>query len=122
MSAPRTLLIATTNPGKIAEIAALLDGLNYRVIGLKDLPEMPPDVEETGATFEENAVLKANEYHARTGLLTLADDSGLVVDALDGRPGVYSARYGGEGRTSAEQVAKEHVIKGHMVKGHVVKE
>ncbi|MDX2033053.1 MAG: RdgB/HAM1 family non-canonical purine NTP pyrophosphatase [Blastocatellia bacterium] len=105
MIVPTTLLIATTNPGKIAEIAAQLEGLNYRVIGLKDLPEMPPDVEETGATFEENAVLKADAYHAQTGLLTLADDSGLVVDALDGRPGVYSARYGGAGRTSAEQVA-----------------
>lgn len=100
-----TLLIATTNQGKVAEISALLEGLSYRVIGLKDLPEMPPDVEETGTTFEENAVLKADYYHARTGLLTLADDSGLEVDALDGRPGVYSARYGGGNLSSAAQVA-----------------
>ncbi len=105
MTTQTTLLIATTNPGKVTEIAALLDGLPYRVIGLQDLAETPPDVEETGTTFEENALLKADDYHARTGLLTLADDSGLCVDALDGRPGVYSARYGGKGRTSAEQVA-----------------
>ena len=100
----RNLLIATSNQGKVAEIASLLEGLNYRVIGFGDLPKPPPTVEETGVTFTENALLKAEQYHALTGLLTLADDSGLEVDALGGRPGVYSARYGGEGLTSAEQV------------------
>ncbi|MFN0084483.1 MAG: RdgB/HAM1 family non-canonical purine NTP pyrophosphatase [Blastocatellia bacterium] len=104
MSGPKTLLIATTNPGKVAEISALLRGMNYRVIGLADLSEIPPAVEETGATFGENAILKADYYHARTGYLTLADDSGLEVDALGGRPGVHSARYGGEDKSSAEQV------------------
>lgn len=99
-----TLLIATSNPGKVAEIASLLEGLNCRLIGLGDLPEAPPIVEETGATFAENALLKAEYYHRLTGLPTLADDSGLEVDALDGRPGVYSARYGSEGMTSAEQI------------------
>lgn len=102
-----TLLIATSNPGKVVEIASLLaasTSLNYRVIGFGDLPEVPPTVEETGATFSENALLKAEQYHAMTGLLTLADDSGLEVDALGGRPGVYSARYGGEGLTSAQQI------------------
>ncbi|HMV86760.1 MAG TPA: XTP/dITP diphosphatase [Blastocatellia bacterium] len=99
-----TLLIATSNPGKVKELAALLAGLNCRLIGLADLPETPPVVEETGMTFAENAVIKANYYHSLTGLPTLADDSGLEVDALGGRPGVYSARYGGEGLTSAEQI------------------
>jgi XTP/dITP diphosphohydrolase len=99
-----SLLIATTNPGKIAELRAMLAGSAFRVIGVDDLPERYPDVEETGATFAENALLKADFFHAQTGLLTLADDSGLAVDALDGRPGVYSARYGGKGRSSAEQI------------------
>jgi XTP/dITP diphosphohydrolase len=104
-SATPTLLIATSNKGKVAEIAALLEGSGCRTIGLEDLPEVPPPVEETGTTFVENALIKADYYHASTGLLTLADDSGLEVDALDGRPGVYSARYGGEGLSGAQQIA-----------------
>jgi XTP/dITP diphosphohydrolase len=99
------LLIATTNKGKVAEIASLLEGSGRRVIGLEDLPQVPPPVEETGTTFVENALIKADYYHAATGLLTLADDSGLEVDALDGRPGVYSARYGGEELSGAQQIA-----------------
>jgi XTP/dITP diphosphohydrolase len=99
-----TLLIATSNKGKVAEIASLLKGLDCRAIGLEDLPRIPPPVEETGTTFVENALLKADYYHAATGLLTLADDSGLEVDALESRPGVYSARYGGEGLSSAQQI------------------
>lgn len=99
-----TLLIATYNQGKVSEIAALLEGLNCRVIGFADLPEAPPQVEETGVTFAENALLKAEQYHQLTGLPTLADDSGLAVDALDGEPGVYSARYGGEGLSSVDQI------------------
>ncbi|HEY8462060.1 MAG TPA: RdgB/HAM1 family non-canonical purine NTP pyrophosphatase [Blastocatellia bacterium] len=103
--------MATSNKGKVAEIASLLKGLEgvegsgYRVIGIEDLPQAPPPVEETGTTFAENALIKADYYHAATGLLTLADDSGLEVDALDGRPGVYSARYGGENLSSAQQVS-----------------
>src|SRR5262245_55103631 len=100
-----TLLIATSNKGKVAEIASLLEGLDCRTIGLEDLPQVPPPVEETGTTFVENAIIKADYYHAGSGLLTLAEDSGLEVDALDGRPGVYSARYGGEGLSSAQQIA-----------------
>ena len=99
------LLIATSNKGKVAEIASLLEGLGCRAIGLEDLPQVPPPVEETGTTFLENALIKADYYHAASGLLTLADDSGLEVDALDGRPGVYSARYGGEGLSGAKQIA-----------------
>ncbi|HEY7181933.1 MAG TPA: non-canonical purine NTP pyrophosphatase [Blastocatellia bacterium] len=104
-SAIGALLIATSNKGKVAEIASFLEGLDCRAIGLDDLPEVPPPVEETGTTFVENALIKADYYHAATGLLTLADDSGLEVDALDGRPGVYSARYGGESLGSARQIA-----------------
>jgi XTP/dITP diphosphohydrolase len=104
-SAIPTLLIATSNKGKVAEIASLLQGLDCRAIGLEDLPQVPPPVEETGTTFVENALIKADYYHAATGLFTLADDSGLEVDALDGRPGVYSARYGGEGMSGDQQIA-----------------
>jgi XTP/dITP diphosphohydrolase len=99
-----TLLIATSNPGKVAELTDLLKGLNCRVIGLGDLPQVPPTVEETGQTFAENAMLKAEHYHRLDGLIALADDSGLEVDALGGRPGVYSARYGGGNLSSAEQI------------------
>jgi len=101
-----TLLIATTNPGKVSELAHLLTNLPYRIVGLADLPQLLPDVEETGETFQENALLKADYYFAQTGLLTLADDSGLEVTALAGRPGVYSARYAGAGASDAAKVAK----------------
>lgn len=100
------LLIATTNKGKVAEIAELLTELGWEVLGLADLPQTLPDVEETGTTFVANALLKAEYYHAQTGLLALADDSGLEVEALGGRPGVYSARYAGEGASDAAKVAK----------------
>lgn len=100
------LLIATTNPGKVAELAQLLADLPYQIVGLADLPQRLPDVEETGATFHANALLKADYYFAQTGLLTLADDSGLEVAALGGRPGVYSARYAGAGACDAAKVAK----------------
>ena len=98
------LLIATTNPGKVVEIRDQLLESGYEVIGLNDLDNKIEPVEETGFTFTENAFLKADYYHSRTGLLTLADDSGLEVDALGGRPGVLSARYGAQGMSSAEQV------------------
>src|SRR5215467_15774712 len=104
-SAIGAILIATSNKGKVAEIASLLEGLDCHAIGLEDLPQVPPPVEETGTTFVENALIKADYYQRVSGLLTLADDSGLEVDALDGRPGVYSARYGGEGLSSADQIA-----------------
>jgi len=89
------VLLATRNEGKKHEYADLMSGLGIEWLTLGDLG-VDLDVEETGTTFEENALLKARGYAAETGLLTLADDSGLVVDALDGAPGVYSARYGGE--------------------------
>ncbi|MHA7629096.1 RdgB/HAM1 family non-canonical purine NTP pyrophosphatase [Corallococcus sp. M7] len=85
------LLFATGNAGKVRELR-LLVGDAVEVVSLKDLPPIPEPVEDA-ATFEENAVKKAREYSEATGLPALADDSGLCVDALDGRPGVHSARY-----------------------------
>jgi XTP/dITP diphosphohydrolase len=89
-----TLLVATTNKGKLREIQALLDGAP---VSLKTLNDFPPleEPEETGRTFEENAVLKARAYAAMTGLPTVAEDSGLEIDALGGEPGIHSARYPG---------------------------
>lgn len=88
------LLIATHNPGKRREFAAIFAGLPFTLRTLDELG-ITTDVEETGETFMENARLKAEGYLALTGLPTLADDSGLEVAALNGAPGVYSARYGG---------------------------
>ncbi|HKQ53219.1 MAG TPA: RdgB/HAM1 family non-canonical purine NTP pyrophosphatase [Pyrinomonadaceae bacterium] len=97
------LLIATGNKGKVAELRLLLAGLSLR---LRDLAEFSGavEVEETGQTFADNAALKAQGYAGQTGLWTLADDSGLEVEALGGAPGVYSARYGGAGLTDAGRV------------------
>ena len=89
------LLIATGNPGKMREYTDLLRDIPFELVSLRDL-SITHEVEETGETFEENAWLKASEYAAISGLLTLADDSGLEVDALAGEPGVRSARYGGD--------------------------
>ncbi len=90
-----SLLIATTNPGKIREIAGALAGLpGWDFVSLRDLPPRP-EVPEMGETFLDNAVAKAVGYSWSHGDLTLADDSGLCVDALGGEPGVRSARYGG---------------------------
>lgn len=100
------LLIATTNAGKVREIGSLLEGLSYDVLGLSDLQDVPPPVEETGTTFTANAILKSEYYFAHTGLLSLADDSGLEVDALNGAPGIYSARFAGEDATDADRVVK----------------
>ena len=89
-------MVATRNRGKLQEIAAILVGLPVTVRGLDEFPEAAV-VEETGSTFEENASLKALVAAQATGCLVLADDSGLEVEALDGRPGVLSARYAGDG-------------------------
>jgi len=88
------LLVATGNPGKLREFAAALARLNVEVVGLESLSDAT-SVEETGATFLDNAKLKAEVFSRRTDLPVLADDSGLEVDALEGRPGVLSARFGG---------------------------
>lgn len=101
----RKLLVATHNQGKIREYAELLADLPLTVVSLADAG-ISRDVEETGATFEENARLKAETYAAWSGLWTWADDSGLEVDALDGRPGVYSARYAGVGASDRDRYLK----------------
>jgi len=94
------LVIATRNNGKIFEIKALLAGLVDQVSSAGDFIDFPETVED-GATFEENALKKAREASQFTSLPALADDSGLVVDALNGRPGVFSARYAGDGAGDA---------------------
>lgn len=100
------LLIATANPGKVAELKAMLAGLGFEVVSTLDLDPVPHAPDETHDTFHENALLKARYYSAALGYLALADDSGLVVDALDGAPGVHSARYGGEGLSDGDRVLK----------------
>jgi XTP/dITP diphosphohydrolase len=101
------LLLATRNQGKKREIEAFLaaGGLSLRLLSLADA-DVGDDVEETGETFAANARLKADAYSRRTGLDTLGDDSGLEVFALDGRPGVRSARYAGGGASDDERIAK----------------
>jgi XTP/dITP diphosphohydrolase len=90
----RDLLLATTNQHKLGEYRAIFSDLPFKLLSLHDIA-LNMDVEETGTTFAENAVLKAVAYARASGLLTLADDSGLEVDALGGAPGVYSARFAG---------------------------
>lgn len=100
------ILIATQNKGKIKEYRRLFADTDIEFVGLADVGLGDMDVEETGTTFEENATLKANTYAKHAELWTLADDSGLMVDALDGAPGVYSARYGGADLDHAGKRAK----------------
>ena len=90
----RRILIASTNPGKIREIVGILAGVPVMIATLADVPPVE-EPEETGVTFEENARLKALYYAAATGLPSVADDSGLEIDALDNAPGVHSARWHG---------------------------
>jgi len=102
MKTDLTLVLATRNRGKIKEIEALLKEHPVRILCLDDFGPTPA-VEEDGVTFEENAYKKASFVSRILGLPALADDSGLVVDALDGAPGVFSARYGGAGLTDMER-------------------
>ena len=103
----KKLLIATRNAGKFDELKALLDGAPYELVSLSDVG-IDEDVDETGDTLEDNAILKATAYARLSGLLTLSDDSGLEVDALGGEPGVRSSRYAGDGATDAERIAFLH--------------
>ena len=96
------LLLATHNQGKVKGLTEMLGNAGIDVLSLADA-NVTFDVEETGATFIENAMLKATQYAAATNMLVLADDSGLEIDALDGEPGVYTARYGGKGLTQPER-------------------
>ncbi len=99
-------VIATHNAHKLLEISRILAPLGISAVNDRDLGLTLPEVEETGTTFAENAYLKAASACAFTGLPAIADDSGLMVDALDGAPGVYSARYAGENATDADRVRK----------------
>ncbi len=101
----KVLVLATRNPGKVKELKALLSDLDLEVKSLDDFPESPK-VEETGKSFFENAFQKAREIALATGHLAMADDSGLEVDALGGAPGIYSARYAGEGAGDEENIRK----------------
>ena len=101
--AHETLLIATNNAHKVTEFRRILGGPDVTLLTPADAG-IEVDVEETGATFEENARLKARAFCAASGLPSLADDSGIEVDALGGRPGVRSARYGGDGLDDADRV------------------
>jgi len=93
----RRLVLATRNPGKVAELRAILAGAGVavQILGVDAFPDVP-DVPETGVTFAENALLKAHAVAGATGLAAVADDSGLCVDALGGQPGIFSARWAGE--------------------------
>ena len=101
----KRLLVATHNAGKLAELRELLRDVPYLLVSLSDVG-IKLDVEETGDTLEENAALKATTYARLSGLPTLADDSGLEVDALGGVPGVHSARYAGPDATDGDRIAK----------------
>jgi len=96
------IVIATQNPGKVREIAAMLDDRGIEVIGLDDLDGPFDEPDESGSSLLENATIKAKAYAHATGHLCLADDSGLVVDALEGRPGVISSHYAFGGETGGE--------------------
>ena len=104
---PPPLLLASANQGKLRELRTILDGLPVELVGLAEagLGE-PPEVEETGETFLANALIKAREYAAWSGLAAVADDSGLEVDALGGAPGVRSARYAGPGASDQANLDK----------------
>ncbi len=99
-------IMATNNAHKVVELSRILKPLGIDVVCAKEAGVTLDDVEETGATFAENAFIKANAAFVKTGLPSVADDSGLSVDALDGRPGVYSARYAGENATDADRYNK----------------
>jgi len=101
----KEVVIATRNTGKLRELEAILAPFSLKLISLKDFPEIP-DVLEDGATFSENAGKKARTVAHLTGRLTIADDSGLCVDVLQGRPGIFSSRFAGDKATDRERYQK----------------
>jgi len=98
------IVLASGNAGKVREIDQLLEGLNLKVIPQSDFDV--PEIEEIGLTFVENAILKARNAAHHTGLPAIADDSGIAVDALQGRPGIYSARFAGVGASDKDNLLK----------------
>jgi XTP/dITP diphosphohydrolase len=111
------LVVATGNPHKVDEIRAILAPHGVRVLGLDDLGAVVPEPDEPGDTFEANAAIKARAYAAALGRTVLADDSGLEVDALGGRPGVHSARYAGVDATREERDAANNAKLLHELSG-----
>ncbi|MEH7157694.1 XTP/dITP diphosphatase [Neobacillus drentensis] len=101
----KEVIIATKNPGKAKEFEHIFASRGITVQTLLDFPEIP-EVEETGTTFEENATLKAETISKALGKMVIGDDSGLIVDALEGRPGIYSARYAGEPKNDQNNTDK----------------
>ena len=101
----KEVIIATKNSGKAKEFVRMFEPLGFQVKTLLDYDEIE-DIEETGSTFEENAILKAETVSKRLNRAVIADDSGLVIDALNGRPGVYSARYAGEQKSDEDNMDK----------------
>ena len=99
----KKLLLATNNKGKVREYKSLLEGIPYQIVTPLEIG-ITTEVKETGNSFEENASLKASTLAKESGLLTLADDSGLEVDALNGEPGVLSARYAGEKASDRDRI------------------
>jgi XTP/dITP diphosphohydrolase len=97
----KRILLATRNQGKLRELRGLVSGSGLEIVGLDEVEGAPDEVEETGVTFADNAILKAVAYGGGAGMAALADDSGLEVDALGGAPGVYSARFAGPGADDA---------------------
>jgi XTP/dITP diphosphohydrolase len=100
----KRLLLGTRNPGKVKEITTILDGSGWTFSSLQEFDDVGPAAED-GVTYAENAIAKARFYAAATGMLALADDSGLEVAALGGAPGVYSARYAGDNASDADRRA-----------------
>jgi len=101
----KEVIIATKNPGKAKEFEHIFAERGIEVQTMLDFPEIP-EVEETGLTFEENAILKAETVSLALGKMVISDDSGLMVDALEGRPGIYSARYAGEPKNDQNNTDK----------------
>lgn len=102
----KQLIIATKNKGKAKEFKDFFAPYAIEAVSLLDLPETIPDIVETGTTFAENAALKAETIATMMEIPVLADDSGLIIDALDGRPGIYSARYAGEAKNDQNNIDK----------------
>lgn len=101
----KKFIVATKNSGKLNEIKEILKDTEYDVVSMIDIG-YNDEIEENGATFEENAMIKANALHQFCGQTVLADDSGLEVDALGGAPGIYTARFAGEGATDLQKIEK----------------
>ena len=102
----KEIIIATKNEGKAKEFKTLFDRYGIKAVSLLDLPQDLPDIEETGSTFEENAALKSEGIANILNIPVMADDSGLEIDALDGKPGIFSARYAGEPKDDKKNIQK----------------